>query len=329
MYSQDPNQPESQLPNTNPQQPSPPSNPQQEQQSPQPWQSNTNPNFYNQPQTGQIPQNPTSVTQPHAFGNFNSNQMNNNNRRKLFISVATIIAALAIAIGGFFLFQSMTKLQLKDYDAANEKIQNAQTALSKINSVYISQYDTETKLKNELDTFKKYREDLDTNIAELADLKAIKRDGDFKKAYEDLISKKEKFDIFYDAQVEVYEKVMPVVLNMDLGSATLTKEQAVEKIRSAKNDFNNIKGLESDINKEYVDQMIIQLGNMEKASVRITSSQQYISSDYDDLRDALSKITDAGTDWDSNLSKLGENGNIRDELNDLSDIYYEKVRDLY
>lgn len=325
MYPQDPNQPHNQpLNQNNGQTPQPPS-PQPEQQTPQPWQPNAN--NYNQPQPLQTPQPPIPPTQPHAFGSFNSNQ--SNNKKKLFIGIAAVLVILAITIGGFFLFRSLTTLQIEDYDAANEKIQDAQTALSKINSVYISQYDTETKLKNELDTFKKYREDLDTNIAELADLKAIKRDGDFKKAYEDLISKKEKFDIFYDTQVEVYEKVMPVVLNMDLVSATLTKEQAVQKIRSAKNDFSKIKGLESDINKEYVDQMIIQLGNMEKASVRIASSQQYNSSDYNDLRDALSKITDAGTDWDSNLSKLGENGNIRDELNDLSDIYYEKVRDLY
>lgn len=236
------------------------------------------------------------------------------------VGVAVLIAA---AIAGFILLSGPTK---DDYKKSAATASDAVASYNGMSATYISTSATETELKNDLSTLKTNRSKFDTQFAELATQKAISRDAEVNKLYKAATDKKVRFDNALDAQIEAYEKILPLVIKMDSTTSDLSAYASM--ISTLRGDLQALQ-LNEQVNKDYINSLVRDLKKVEALIPTIVAGRadyrKYDSKATSDYYDTIDSLRNDDRDWKSNMEKLQSDGELRDELNKLEDALVAKT----
>lgn len=309
----------------------PPTSPQPPVQPPQPYGPYQQPQQPMQPQPVQsfqpVAPQPPQPFQPQAqpYGGFAPQPATGGPKKGLLIGLIAGGIGLLLVIIIAVIAVSTMGVSKDDYKDASTTMQEVKTAYNKFGSVFIGSYSTEAEVKNGLDTIKNSREDFNTKYEELGKLKAIKNDKDVNKLYKALEDKKPKFDQAVEAEVEAYEKIVPAVSSFD----TYSSSDSASKITAFKNKLEAIDGLKDENNKSFIDKMTTLLSKYATLSKKVQAGRsdyrKYDSQAVSEFYDTSTDISHAIRDWQSNLLKLADDGELKDELNALDDKLYDKA----
>jgi cytoskeletal protein RodZ len=279
----------------------------------------------------QQPQPPTSYVQPSpTVAPQPASTSGNSSKKKLFIILGAAIAGLIALVGiGLLIFFMIFAVTKQDFKQAYEDANDLRTAYTKLYSVsYASSYATETESKNNLDTIKESQQDFDKSMVALSEDKAILRDEKAKSFYNTLATKKIDYDKALNAITETYEKILPAFSGFKDISYT-NADDAMSAIAKLQSDMEAINGLKDTNNKQFVEKMIALLAKYKVLAQKVAAYQadytKYDANTSKEYYQVSSDITDATTDWTSNLQKLSKDGEINDELNDLGEYLSEKA----
>lgn len=250
------------------------------------------------------------------------------NKGKLIALIGGAVGLLVLlAVGMLVLLPMFMGVSKKDYVAASEKMGDVKSAYNKMGGVYISSSSTDTEIKNNLDTLKSARQDFDAKLADLGGTTAIKRDKDLKKLYGDVMTKKPNFDKAADAGIEAYEKILPAMSSFR--SVSSSGADVSTQIAAVANKLEGISGLKDENNKQYVSKMVALLKKYAVLARKVQQGRNnynlYDSQAVDDFYNTDTAISDATRDWQSNLTKLSDDGELKDQLNALDDKLFEKT----
>lgn len=217
----------------------------------------------------------------------------------------------------------------QDYLKANEKLNEAKSAYNDIGSLqYISTYSlTETTVKNDLEKLKTAKSTVDSTIEAFGKMKAV-NDKDVKESYNKLKERMVKFDEMMTTSIEIYDKILPVMIDLNDATGSYTTNEAM--LSSLTNVRKSLEGLDltADINKTYVKGLIEQIKILEVViPKKIAMNQDYTKYDASvnqQYYDASDKLNDLDSDWQSNIEKLAADGEVNDQINDLGDLLYDK-----
>ena len=248
--------------------------------------------------------------------------------KKLGLIIGAIVGVLAIVAVAVFAMSAFG-VSRADYSEAVEATGNMSTAYSSLAVVYVSPYSTETEIKNSLDTMKNNQKKFEEKFTELGKLRAMKSDKDIKAEYKKLVDKKPKFDAALDAAFESYEKVLPLVSSVNSSTGSTSEGAAV--FADLRMKFEGVSGLEHDVNKTFVSSMAEVLKEIEAAATKVAEGRadrsKYDSNAVTQLYDSIDKMRDITSDWTSNLNKLADDGELRDEISSLFDALSKKIRE--
>jgi uncharacterized coiled-coil DUF342 family protein len=240
-------------------------------------------------------------------------------KKKLRMVLALLIGGLVV-IGFAVFLNSFAGVSKADYKASADVAEGMTSAYSKMTSVYIGSSSTKTEIKNELSTIEDSRKVFDEKYDELAKTKAIKKDPDLKKLFSDVEKQKTKFDSALDAMVEAYSKILPVV--SEVNDVTGSSSDAMAKLDQLQKSFESISGLKDQNNKDFVTKMNGLLTKYQTLAQKVQEGRadytKYDSQASSDFYDTASDISKATRDWQSNLSKMGDDGEIADQINALT-----------
>lgn len=238
----------------------------------------------------------------------------------VIVGVAVLIAA---AIAGFILLSGPTK---DDYKKSAATASDVVATYNGMSATYISTSATETEIKNDLDTLKANRSKFDTQFAELATQKAISRDDEINKLYKAATDKKVKFDNAQNAQIEAYEKILPLVIKID--STPSDASAYASMISTLRGDLQALQ-LNEQVNKDYIASLVRDLKKVEALIPTIVAGKEdyrkYDSKATSDFYDTIDSLSNDDRDWKSNMDKLQSNGELRDDLNKLEDALFAKT----
>jgi hypothetical protein len=212
-----------------------------------------------------------------------------------------------------------------DYEEATDLANDVRTPYSKISAMYIKSNSTETTVKNDLDTIKTNRSKLDEGLKKLGEAKAVKNDKEAKELFEKVTSEQTKLNAYLDVVAEYYEKVQPLAKQFSDISYSYT-EEAISAIENYKDDLAAL-DLKQKVNKDYIDQITQILPEY------IEAIKAYVNMDYSNYNSSISsqvydlgdKLTDADTDWKSNVNKMYEEVDFSKALNNLGTYLTDKA----
>ena len=131
-----------------------------------------------------------------------------------------------------------------------------------------------------------------------------------------------------DASSEVYEKIMPVMIK--LTKATSSYSSSNDTLTAITDVRQSMEGLDlkTDINKTYATGLVEQIKILEEIIPKIiamnTDYKKYDASVSQQYYDAIDKLSSLDKDWQSNLDKMATEGDIKDQLNNLGNLLYDK-----
>ena len=133
--------------------------------------------------------------------------------------IGGIIGLVVIIVGVVLAVLLLGGPSRADYKAAGEKLNETIEIYNKAASSlsYISTSETETSLKSNRDKLAKTKSEINDRLTEIGKMKAVTSDKEVREKYEALKSKLEKFNTAVDAFGEVYEKIMPVIIEFSDG----------------------------------------------------------------------------------------------------------------
>ncbi len=287
------------------------------------------------PQPPVQPQQPVMAPQPEAYGSVPQPVMAYPTPKKglskgaLFGIIGGAVGLVLLIAGvvvGFALLGGPSK---EDYRKADEKLGEAKTAYSGLSSLeYISTYGaTETTAKNDLQKVEAAKLKINSAVDEIGKMKAV-NDKDVKVSYDKLEVRMAGFDKVMDANIEIYEKIIPVMLKFDEAtSSSVTSNASLAAFSEVRISLEKLE-LKVDANRTYVQGIIEQVKILEAVipkKIEMNSDyRKYDASINDQYYDATDKLTSLGDDWRSNLEKLRDEGDIADQLNNLDRIIYDK-----
>lgn len=299
------------------------SQPPQVPQAPQQPQSPTGPApmMPGSPVTGQSPMQPPGGSSDNPLSRLD---------KKILIWIGAGIGALLLITIAVLVVVSIFSVSRDDYKAAYSHATDAQSAYTKMSNLrYVSSYSTETQIENALDSFKKSQERLDQEIDELSETKAIQRDNKASELYAAFTEKKQAFDKATTAIVEVYEHVLPALSGF---STTSSSDQAriIRIVNTARSELEAAEGkLKSDVNKQFVGKMTTLFKRYAALAKKVQAYRadysKYDSSVASDYLSTSTDITTAIRDWQSDIQKLAEDAEIKEEFNELSQYLAEKM----
>jgi len=234
-----------------------------------------------------------------------------------------IIVAVLLVVSSF----SVSK---NDYKAAYDYANDARSSYSKMSGLaYVSSYSTETESKNNLDTFKKSKQDFDQTIKQLGETKAVQRDGKAKELYDALMSKKKSFDGAVDVTIETYEYILPAMAEFNsASSANLSKlatavSAAASKLEASEGE------IKSELNKNFASKMATLFKRyaalLKKVEAYRADYKKYDSKISSEYSSTSSEISTAIRNWSSDIRKLADDSEIKDEFNALGEYLAEKT----
>ena len=244
--------------------------------------------------------------------------------------IGGIIGLVVIVIGVVLAVLLLGGPSKADYKAAVDKVNDtieiynkASTSLS-----YVSTSETKTSLESTRKKLSSTKDEVDGKLSELGKMKAITGDKEVREKYDALKNKLGKFDSAVDAFDEVYGKILPAVADFSDSSNSSnisTLESAVKKARQ------DLKGadIKNEHNKKFVKDFTAQLEKLEEMLPKVAEMKsdykKYDSNYISDFYDTLTAIQKTAREWSSGLQKIAEEGEIRDELNNLGTILVNKV----
>lgn len=216
-----------------------------------------------------------------------------------------------------------------DFRKANDKLNDAKTAYNAMSGLqYVSSYGvTETTAKNDLQKIKDAKSKVDTAVDELGKMKAV-NDKDVKESYGKIKDKMANFDKAMETGIEVYDKIMPIMVKLNSATDSYsTSSDTLSTMTSVRKDLEAL-DLKVDVNKTYVSGLVEQIKILEAViPKKIAMSQDYTKYDSSvntQYYDAIDKLNSLDKDWQSNLEKVGNDGEINDQLNNLGNLLYDK-----
>lgn len=240
--------------------------------------------------------------------------------KKLILSIVGGVVALLVILIGIVVAVTLGSVSQKDYKDAADVINDMRTSYSKTTGVYLSTYSTETEIKNGVEKMQEGSKEFDEDYAKLAELKAIKNDPEVNELYKKLDEKKPKFDMAIDVQVEAYEKITPVAQKANDVSGVSSVSSAISKLEDMKKELEDL-DLKHEVNKDYIDELVSWLDEfipiVKKYAEGRADYKKYDSSVSSKYFDLSTKGSDIDRDWRSNLEKVIDDGQIRDEMNEL------------
>ena len=277
-----------------------------------------------QPQPQQLPQQPVMGT-PYQMP-----PKKKMSKGALWGIIGGIIGLVVIIVGVVMAVLLLGGPSKADYKAAGEKLNDVIKVYNEtsISLSYVSTSETKSSLESTRKKLASTKEEVNNQLTEIGKMKAVTGDKEVREKYDALKNKLGKFDSAVDAFDEVYGKILPAVADFSDSSNSSnisTLESAVKKARQ------DLKGadIKNEHNKKFVKDFTAQLEKLEEMLPKVAEMKsdykKYDSNYISDFYDTLTAIQKTAREWSSGLQKIAEEGEIRDELNNLGTILVNKV----
>ena len=241
-------------------------------------------------------------------------------------SIGLIILIVGIVLAVIFLGGPSKA----DYQAAQEKMNSIITKYNKVSSSlsYISTSETKSSLESNRDKITTAKGDINKALTDLGKMKAVTNDKEVREKYDNIKNRLEKFNEVMDALGEVYGKLLPAMSEYASTSSSYNISNLATSIKKTKQDLKNA-DIKHEYNKKFVKDFTEQLEKMEEMLPKIiemrSDYKKYDSSYMTEFYTINTKIQKIAREWQSNMQKIGEEGELRNELNSLEDILVDKV----
>ena len=241
-------------------------------------------------------------------------------------SIGLIILIVGIVLAVIFLGGPSKA----DYQAAQEKMNSIITKYNKVSSSlsYISTSETKSSLESNRDKITTAKGDVNKALTDLGKMKAVTNDKEVREKYDNIKNRLEKFNEVMDALGEVYGKLLPAMSEYASTSSSYNISNLATSIKKTKQDLKNA-DIKHEYNKKFVKDFTEQLEKMEEMLPKIiemrSDYKKYDSSYMTEFYTINTKIQKIAREWQSNMQKIGEEGELRNELNSLEDILVDKV----
>ena len=217
-----------------------------------------------------------------------------------------------------------------DYQAAQEKMNSIITKYNKVSSSlsYVSTSETKSSLESNHDKITTAKGDINKALTDLGKMKAVTNDKEVREKYDNIKNRLEKFNEVMDALGEVYGKLLPAMSEYVSTSSSYNISNLATSIKKTKQDLKNA-DIKHEYNKKFVKDFTEQLEKMEEMLPKIiemrSDYKKYDSSYMTEFYTINTKIQKIAREWQSNMQKIGEEGELRNELNSLEDTLVSKV----
>ena len=241
-------------------------------------------------------------------------------------SIGLIILIVGIVLAVIFLGGPSKA----DYQAAQEKMNSIITKYNKVSSSlsYISTSETKSSLESNRDKITTAKGDINKALTDLGKMKAVTNDKEVREKYDNIKNRLEKFNEVMDALGEVYGKLLPAMSEYASTSSSYNISNLATSIKKTKQDLKNA-AIKHEYNKKFVKDFTEQLEKMEEMLPKIIEMRadykKYDSSYMTEFYTINTKIQKIAREWQSNMQKIGEEGELRNELNSLEDTLVDKV----
>ena len=244
--------------------------------------------------------------------------------------IGGIIGLVVIIVGVVLAVLLLGGPSKADYKAAGEKLNDVIKVYNEtsISLSYVSTSETKSSLESTRKKLASTKEEVNNQLTEIGKMKAITGDKEVREKYDALKNKLGKFNDAIGAFDEVYGKILPAVADFSDSSNSSnisTLESAVKKARQ------DLKGadIKNEHNKKFVKDFTAQLEKLEEMLPKVAEMKsdykKYDSNYISDFYDTLTAIQKTAREWSSGLQKIAEEGEIKDELNNLGAILVNKV----
>ena len=277
-----------------------------------------------QPQQQQFPQQPVMGT-PYQMP-----PKKKMSKGAMWGIIGGIIGLIVIILGVILAVLLLGGPSKADYKAAVDKVNDtieiynkASTSLS-----YVSTSETKSSLESTRKKLASTKEEVNNQLTELGKMKAITGDKEVREKYDVLKNKLGKFDSAVDAFDEVYGKILPAVADFSDSSNSSNISTLESAVKKARQDLKNA-DIKNEHNRKFVKDFTTQLEKLEEMLPKVAEMKsdykKYDSNYISDFYDTLTAIQKTAREWSSGLQKIAEEGEIKDELNDLGSILVNKV----
>lgn len=265
------------------------------------------------------------------------------NNLKVPIIVGSVLAVLALI--GLAVWLTVFSVTKDDYKKANTAIEDARTAYNttgdKVDdymSELMSSYSTESEIDSAKSDFDKAYSDYKTKVAAIKDEKAM-RDGDVKKSYEEFESQNKRFTETIDGLMEIAPTLKDaqkecVSSNISSTISSATPDTLLAKFDEAMEGCKEVavKMSESKLEPiaDYGKKAVTGMEKMRTYIEKMQSAAQ--ANDRNAFQDAYygmmddESIKDMSTSGMSDMDKLMDEVEVKDELESLSDLVAEKAK---
>lgn len=223
--------------------------------------------------------------------------------------IALIVGLILLVSGG---------ISRQDYMDAQAKAKEIDTPYKAITGIYLSSYDTEAYVAEDVDTIKTNKAALEGIISDLGEMKAIKKDKTAADYYDKLIEQDKNLEAYVDAELEYLEVISPVVRELSKVSYS-DYDSAITALKGYQEKLKNL-DLKQQVNKDYLDNINSILPEFISAIqgyVDARNSESYSSSYYSKISQTSTQLTKADSTWKSNLKDLSDKIKFSTAANDL------------
>ena len=277
-----------------------------------------------QPQPQQLPQQPVMGT-PYQMP-----PKKKMSKGAMWGIIGGIIGLVVIIVGVVLAVLLLSGPSKADYKAAGEKLNDVIKVYNEtsISLSYVSTSETKSSLESTRKKLASTKEEVNNQLTELGKMKAITGDKEVREKYDVLKNKLGKFDSAVDAFDEVYGKILPAVADFSDSSNSSNISTLESAVKKARQDLKNA-DIKNEHNKKFVKDFTTQLEKLEEMLPKVAEMKsdykKYDSNYISDFYDTLTAIQKTAREWSSGLQKIAEEGEIRDELNNLGTILVNKV----
>ena len=244
--------------------------------------------------------------------------------------IGGIIGLVVIIVGVVLAVLLLGGPSKADYKAAGEKLNDVIKVYNEtsISLSYVSTSETKSSLESTRKKLASTKEEVNNQLTEIGKMKAVTGDKEVREKYDALKNKLSKFNDAIDVFDEVYGKILPAVADFSDSSNSSNISTLESAVKKARQDLKNA-DIKNEHNKKFVKDFTAQLEKLEemlpKVSEMKSDYKKYDSNYISDFYDTLTAIQKTAREWSSGLQKIAEEGEIRDELNNLGTILVNKV----
>ena len=301
--------------------------------------NNNKPQVSPQPQFQQAPQQP-QVQQPQAqqpqpqqpvMGTpYQMPPKKKMSKGAMWGIIGGIIGLVVIIVGVVLAVLLLSGPSKADYKAAGEKLNDVIKVYNEtsISLSYVSTSETKPSLESTRKKLASTKEEVNNQLTEIGKMKAVTGDKEVREKYDALKNKLSKFNDAIDVFDEVYGKILPAVADFSDSSNSSNISTLESAVKKARQDLKNA-DIKNEHNKKFVKDFTTQLEKLEEMLPKVAEMKsdykKYDSNYISDFYDTLTAIQKTAREWSSGLQKIAEEGEIRDELNNLGTILVNKV----